>query len=168
MKTKIILGACLLLLGTVLVLFWRQALVEFSVWGSTISMPQTHEQVRQGFPTYWFACMLTGVDSLPPSGAYDAGAFCRTILRRLHPGLVLGYGVAVVGAWRLATAFLNPHFKRTHAVLNMLMLVLVAILVVDGVKTWVMGPRGTIRSFEEPASKAPHAVGAETAPQHER
>lgn len=94
--------------------------------------------------------MLTAVDPLPPVGDYDPGVFCRTILRRLHPGLVLGYVVTVVGVWRLLTAFLNPRFSRTHLILNAVMLTIVALFIADGVRMWVAGPP-VIRSFGKSA-----------------
>ena len=152
---KIILGVLLSLLGIALIVFWHRALVEFSVWGRTTALPQTCDQVRLSFPTYSIACQVTGIDPLPAntSGSYDPGEFGRAILRRLFPGLVLGYVAVVAGLWRLISAFLNPRFKRTHIVLNIFTLTVVAVIVGNGLKTCFIGPSGMIRSFGETANQ---------------
>ena len=123
--------------------------------------------VRQSVPTYFRACVVTGIDPLPPSGEYDPGELCRAILRRLFPGLVLGYVAVVAGVWRLLSTFLNPRFKRTHIVFNIVTLAVIAVFVVNGLKTCLVGPSWRIRSFGETARQASHAIGAEAAPQHE-
>ena len=167
MKMKIMLGIFLSLLGIALITFWHQALVEFSVLGNSTSLPQTRDQVRLSFQTFSLACSVTGINPLPPSGGYDAGQFFLAILRRLFPGLVLGYVAVVAGGWMLLSAFLNQRFKRTHIVLNILTIGVMAVLVVNGLKTCLIGPSGTIRSFGETANKMPEDTARQLAdPQH--